>query len=339
MTPNLKKEPTTVVFQGLEAGLRMFRWVVVVLLILFLVSGIQNVPPDQIGLLLRFGKLNGTTRADQVKQPGLLLALPYPIDDVTQVPVKQEGEVVIKDAWKEMEDSPALDAINPIAEGYCLTGDQNIIQTQVVVKYRIADPVAFRLYVEEPEVILHDVVLASLTRTIAGWKVDDVLRLQRTQGEAGPSVESLSATVWNRAQQRLDELDCGVTISALEFKEIYPPRHVIKEFRAVQSAKIEMETKRRDAEGFAAREVLKGESERNRLVREAEAYENTSKARASAEYSVFEQLCAEYRKNSALVWNRIYLETMEQVLKSVGRLDFVSPEDRVILSNQEESSE
>ena len=77
----------------------------------------------------------------------------------------------------------------------------------------------------------------------------------------------------------------------------------------------------------------------NRLIREAEAYESSLKARASAEKSMFENLYAEYRKSPALVWNRIYLETVEQILKSVGRLNLVSPEDRVILSDKEDASE
>ena len=237
-----REQSTPAVFQGLEAGLKMFRWVVLVLLVLFCFSGIEEIEPDQVGLLLRFGKLQGATPAAQVREPGLLLALPYPIDRVVQVPAKQEGEVVIKEVWKEIGEFAALDVIPPTLEGYCLTGDQNVIQTQVVAKYKITNPVAFQLRTVDPEAILHDLVLASVTQMVAAWEVDDALRLQRTDPRASGSMESLVALVWGRAQQRLDDLDCGLTISALEFNQIHPPRHVIAEFRDVQSAKIEMET-------------------------------------------------------------------------------------------------
>lgn len=320
-----------IVFEGLRAGLRMFRWVMLLLFVFFWFSGIQEVDPDQIGLLLRFGRLQGSTPAAQVHEPGLLLALPYPIDRVLQVPAKQEGEVVINEVWKGIEDTAGLDRIDPVLEGYCLTGDQNIVQVQVVVKYRISDPVAFQLRTLDPPAILHDVVLASLTQAISGWSVNDVLRFQRETPSRPGQTEGLAATVWSRAQQRLDRLDCGMTISAMEFKQLHPPRHVIAEFRDVQSAQIDVETKKREAEGFASREIPKAQAERNRLIQAAAAYENTLQARAMEEYSVFEQLYSEYRKNPDLVRNRIYLEMLEQVLTSAGKVDFVSPGDRVIL--------
>lgn len=328
-----RKQTLPTVFQGLQAGLRMFRWVMLLLLVLFCFSGIQEVEPDQVGLLLRFGKLQGANRAAQVHEPGLLLALPYPIDRVLQVPAKQEGEVLIKEVWKGIEETGAQDRIDPLLEGYCLTGDQNIVQAQVVVKYRISDPVSFQLATADPPAILHDVVLAALTQTIAGWNVNDVLRLQRQDPRPPGRAESLADSVRHCAQQRLDRLDCGVTIAALEFKQLHPPRHVIADFRDVQSAQIDVETKKREAEGFAFRERPKAEAERNRLIQEAAAVRNTLHARAMEEYSVFEQLYSEYQKHPELVRDRIYLETVEEAFARVGKLNFVSPDDRVILDD------
>lgn len=319
------------VFEGLEAGLRVFRWVMLLLFVLFCVSGIQEVDPDQVGLLLRFGRLYGKSPATQVHEPGLLLALPYPIDKVIQVPAKQEGEVMIREVWSGIEDKGSLDRIDPLLEGYCLTGDQNIVQAQVVVKYRISDPVAFRLRTADPPAILHDIVLASLTQAISGWRVDDVLRFQRGLSPGTDQIEDLAATVSSQSQRRLDSLNCGMTISALEFQQLHPPRHVIAEFRDVQSAEIDVQTQKREAEGFASRELPKAQSERNGLIQAAAAYQNTLKARAMEEFSVFEQLHLEYRNNPDLVRNRIYLETLEQVLATVGKVDFISQEDRVIL--------
>ncbi len=328
-----KAKTLPTVFQGLQAGLRMFRWVMLLLFVLFWFSGIQEVEPNQVGLLLRFGKLQGAQPAAQVHEPGLLLALPYPIDRVIQVPAKQEGEVLINEVWKGLEETGARDRIDPLLEGYCLTGDQNIVQAQAVVKYRISDPVPFQLATRDPSAILHDVVLAALTQTVAGWTVNDVLRLQRQDPRTPGRAEGLADSVRNRAQQRLDRLDCGLTISALEFKQLHPPRHVMAEFRDVQSAQIDVETKRREAEGFAFRELPQAEAERNQLVQQAAAYQNSLNARAREECSVFEQLFGEYRKHPGLVRNRIYLETVEEVLAKVGKLDFLSPDDRVILDD------
>lgn len=322
---------TPPVMEGLRAGLRMFRWVMLLLCVLFWFSGIQEVEPDQVGLLLRFGRLVGANPAAQVHEPGLLLALPFPIDEVIQVPAKQEGEVIINEVWKDIEGGATVDRIDPVLEGYCLTGDQNIVQAQLVVKYRISDPIAFRLGTADPPALLHDIVLAALTQVVSGWRVDDVLRLQSDAAAETGGPEGLAAAVRRVAQHRLDRLDCGLTLSAMEFKQLQPPRHVIAAFRDVQSAQIDVETQKREAEGFAAREVPKAEAEKNSLVQTAAAYHNTLHGRATEEYSVFEKLHGEFQKNPDLVRNRIYLETLEYVLSNVGKVDLVSPDDRVIL--------
>ena len=365
------------IFQGLDAGLKMFRWVVLVLLAFFFASGITMVQPKNIALVLRFGKLEGKTPATQIKQPGLLLALPYPVDRVVQVPIREEGEVTTEEVWKSLDTKEKVKKllINPIKEGYCLTGDQNIIQAKITVKYKISDPVAFQLWVDKPDAMVTDTVLASLTQTVSSWKVNDVIRLQRLNGKpkeaasdksgeskealekeadataatttGSPktsttpsqpkkdSTESLARLVWSGAQKRLDQLNIGVTITALEFKEIHPPRHVISWFREVQSEKIGMTTKKREAEGTAHQEIKFGEQTRNAFEQEARAYKSALTARAQAELSVFERVHAEYVKNPELVLRRLYLETLEVVLINVGKLDFLDQGTRVIFSGSE----
>ncbi len=328
-------KPVPVVFQGLEAGMKMFRWIMAVLLILFFLSGIQKVTSGNVGLLMRFGRLLGSSPATQVRQPGLVLALPYPIDHLVEVPVKQEGEVTITDVWKDIKDLAALNKIDPIMEGYCLTGDQNIIQTKVVVKYRITDPIRFRLRMDNPKGILSNVVQAALVRTVAGYKVNDVLRLRQGDQETSDTTGNLAGTVKSRAQERLDELDSGMKISALEFKEMHPPRHVVAEFLDVQNAAIEMRTRKSEAEGVVAGKIPAAQAESNRMVQAATAYRNSAVSKAKAELSVFEQIHGEYIKHPGLVWQRIFMETFEQIIQNVGKLRFVAPGTRVIVSDVE----
>jgi membrane protease subunit HflK len=372
MTP--KRKTADVVFQGLEAGLRMFRWVVVILLVLFLVSGITKIEPDSVGLMLRFGELQGASPGERVRQPGLLLALPFPIDEVKTVPGKdKEGEVLIDEVWKEITQDVTTDTIDPVLEGYCLTADQNILQAKIAVKYKVSDPVAFELWMDknDREALLRDVVLAALVQTVAAWTMDDALRLQRSPGddEEGAELETAAAgeletaasgdaeiadtaesdrnqspkerlaqTVWRRAQQRLDALaargeskGCGMTISALEFEEAHPPRHVVAEFQRVQDAKITKETLRQQAIAFANREVPNAEAKKNNMVQSAKAYKDALLATANADVSEFEQLCEQYWRNPAFEWKRIYQEAIEHVLGNVKRHRFVSPGTQVII--------
>ncbi len=324
-----RRNSTPVIFQGLQVGLKMFRWVVILMLLLFLGSGITQVESESVGLQLRFGRLMGPPH-----EPGLVPALPFPIDEVIQVPTRQEGEVVVDELWRKSGEGAGQNKIDPTVEGYCLTGDQNIVQARIVAKYRIVDPIRFQLWFTTPEKLLRDVVMAATNHTIAQWRVDDVLRLQRSLGDATDVTESLAETVRQRAQERLDALNIGLRLLAIEFNEMSPPRHVVTAFRDVQSAKIEIETAQREAEGFRAGEIPKAETATNRMIQEATAYRSSALAEAEAELAVFRELYVEYQKYPELVGQRIFMETLEAVMEGAGQLRFVTPHTRVIVSDQ-----
>ncbi len=331
-----QKQP--IVLEAFAAALSWFRWVALALLALYLLSGITVVQPGEVVLVLRLGKLQGDTPEEQVRRPGLLWALPEPFDRILRVPVKEEGEVVIQDLWKSLTDSGrAMDVIDPLKEGYCLTGDQNILQPRLVAKYRIHDPVAFALRVEDPRGVVHDAVMTAATEAIAGWHVDDALRLRDEQTQ-----ESLAPVVQRGAQARLDGIPCGLVLSALEFKEIHPPRHLRAEFEKVQSARVEKNTRRREAEGFAAQEIPRAEAERNRLIQEARANGSILRARATAEVSVFTTLHGEYHRQPELARQRIYREALQVVMSQVGKRYLLPPQTRpgdvrIFISEQETS--
>ncbi|MBL6704889.1 MAG: protease modulator HflK [Planctomycetaceae bacterium] len=338
-TPRLKPAPRrqpTALASGFAAAASTIRWLTLLLVALFAASGITFVEPGEVALVLRLGRLTGVTPAERVHQPGLLLALPYPIDEVIRVPVKREGELIIEDLWKALSEPSGTDSINPLKEGYLLTGDQNLIQTRLTVKYRIEDPVAFHFASFEPERVLRDVVTSSLSRVASSWNVDEVLRQQRSIDDAADdggvlASSSLSQAAMRIAQQNLEALRTGLKISALEFTEMHPPRHVVAEFQRVQSEKIAIETLKREAEGFAAREIPQAQAERTRLISQALAFTNALTANAQSEASVFEQLVGQHRINPRLVEQRLYQETLEEVFPGIGRIQYVPPDTRLIL--------
>lgn len=335
-----RKKSGKVLFQGLESGMKLFRWAVWVLVVLFWVSGIQNVQPTNVGLLTRFGKLLPNSVQSPVREPGLVLALPYPIDQLIQVPKGQEQRLEVSEVWAALDLPVKNNKIDPILEGYCLTGDNNIVQTRMVVKYVIVDPVAYEFKISDASTMVHDMTLAALTETIAEWKVDEVLQLQRRPaGESGGSVlqtEKLDAAVARRTQARLDAVESGIRVNVVEFVAMHYPRHVNKEFENVQTTRIANETSKRRAEEFAGTERFRSESLRTMKVDEARAREHQLISEAMAEKESFMPLYEEYQKAPALAWQRIYMEAMEQVWKNVGRLDFVPANSRIILTDEQE---
>ncbi|TWU11724.1 Modulator of FtsH protease HflK [Symmachiella macrocystis] len=314
--------------EGVRAGSKMIGWLALGLFALFWCSGITTIGPGEVGLVLRCGRLTGSSPVDQVQQSGLLLALPYPIDEVIRVPVKQEREIVINALRSELNNPGAMTGQG--LPGYALSGNQNIVEADITLKYRISDPIAYTFSNREPERILRDAVIGAAAELIAQWKVDDVLRLQR-QTELGP--EKLAHVVLVDAQALIDSMNLGVELTAVEFREIQPPAEVADAFQAVQSERIAIETKKRDAEGYAARIVPAAEAESNSLIQQATRRATDQRTRAEEEVELFNRVHGEYVRNPGLVWNRLHLETIEGLMRDGGQFQFVDSGTRLVLTS------
>ena len=125
-------------------------------------------------------------------------------------------------------------------------------------------------------------------------------------------------------------------ISALEFTDVHPPRHVNAEFQRAQSAQIDMEAMTRKARGDAEQMRSQAESTQNKLIQEANAYRETLDGQVRAELAEFLDLYKEYEKSPALVWQRMLIETPEAILRNVGSIHFVAPGTRVILDGEKQ---
>ena len=333
-----------IVLKVFRRAFRWLRWIAVLLIVVFLGSGVTKVQHNEVALVLRLGRLVGATRAEQIRQPGPLFCLPYPVDQIIRVPVKEIRELKIESLWRPLsgqgsttqwtEDDQSYpppidegleenssyaeevpyeyqsggDTIDPLEEGYCLTGDRNVIQPRVVVKYHISDPIAYALRTHTPEDTCRTFLVKALTQSVAEMSVDTVL----AEGK-----KRLAHTVKQRTQAWLEETECGISIDNIEFKELVPPRHVIREFQAVTSAYIERETKIKKAQAYRAREIPAAEAQRDRMIREAEGYRSELMAKAKGEVTAFTGLLEQYRKSPEVVRTRLFRESMEVILGQV----------------------
>ncbi|MFC1474733.1 FtsH protease activity modulator HflK [bacterium] len=308
--------------ESLDTGFRFLRWIVLVVVVVYLFSNTSVIKSDEVAMVLRFGRLVGNNPGEQVRRPGLLFALPRPIDKVVRVRIKRIYELEIQDLHKKqitfstgeksMSESLAFsgDGIDPEYEGYCLTGDKNVVQAYIVVKYQIDDPIAFAFRQEEPEKTLRDAMMAAMTRSVGEMTVDSVL----TEGK-----KQLATIVTNRAQASLDGIQSGLTIQSVEFNELVPSRYVMQDFKNVQNAYIDKETKTKEAQRYKEEELPKAEAEKEALLREADAYSAETLSKARGEADAFRNLVTEYRKNPKVVRERIYREAMEGTIGWSGR--------------------
>ena len=225
-------EPNHPLVQGLASAVRLLKFGGLLAVLLVAVSGVTVIKPDEVALRLRFGRLTGQTAADQVHPPGLLISFPYLVDEIVRVPGPKRVLELRVDALKA-KSALAFDGVDITRDGYAITGDNNLVQPEVLVKYQIVDPVRWALRANDPETVVHDAVVSALTRSITEIGVDEVL----TSGK-----RALTQIAKRRAQARLDESGTWVRLTAIEFSSLQPPAQVARFFDDVQKAVTEVKT-------------------------------------------------------------------------------------------------
>ncbi|MEM6794668.1 MAG: FtsH protease activity modulator HflK [Acidobacteriota bacterium] len=307
--------------------IRNAQWPLALLFIAYLFSGITAVKPDEVALVLRFGRIVGNSPGEQIHDPGLLWALPRPLDEVVRVPVGKVHEVEIADLWpgpaqlrrSSLFDSPIAEqdqGIDPEREGYCLTGDRNIVQVYLLARYRVLDPIAYALFQQDPHALLRDVVQAEAVQATGRESIDAVLSEER---------KVLGHTVRDGAQARLDAVQAGLELIAVEIADFSPPPDVIPAFVDVNTAYIESYQTFVEAQRYRQTELPKAESDRDEMLAEARIYAANLMADARGDAQAFEALAAEYQKNPRVVVDRLYIEGIEKVFSKAGRRKFVHP--------------
>ncbi len=309
------------VLRSLETGLAYMRWGLLLLVVGYLLSGLVVVRSDEVAVVLRFGALAGGTSATAVRHSGLHFTFPKPIDEVLRVKVEKVYELEIYDLHYRRPDNDRASrsrrkTIDPVQEGYALTGDHNVVQVDLVARYQVNDPVAFALHQAQPESLLRDAIMAATVRTMGEVEVDSVLSEGRSR---------FVILVVQRAQDRLDKALSGLSVVSLEVTDLTPPRQVQEEFEQVQNAFIDMETQLKEAQKLREEELPLAEASRDKALREAEAYSAVTLGQARGDASMWRDLYAEYTRNPSVVRERLYREGIEVSLPQSGRLRFVPP--------------
>jgi modulator of FtsH protease HflK len=302
----------------LDGAWQRMHWWVATMAVLYALSGITIVRSDEVALILRWGRLVGATPALQEHGPGLLWALPRPMDQVVRVQVKHVWEVPVYTladtlANDEPTESTTLD---PLTQGYALTGDHNIVQVVMVARYRVRNPAEYAFSGPKPENVLRTEVTAAMVRSLGEMGVDRVLSDGR---------KTLIATSARRAQAGLDAAHSGLELSSLELTALAPPQALAKDFDAVQSAFIGAETRKKEAQAFAETAIPQAQAETDRTLQSARGSADTALARATGESGAFLALNREYKANPAVVRERLYRDAVGRALGGAGKVQWVPP--------------
>jgi membrane protease subunit HflK len=300
-----------------DAAWQRMHWWIAVMAILYVCSGITIVRGDEVAVVLRWGRLVGDTPALQEHGPGLLFAFPRPIDRVVRVQAKHVSEetIVALTDQSPNEDVGLLATLNPLTQGYALTGDQNIVHAEVVARYRIRDVAEWAFYGPKADDVLRLEVTAAMVRSLGEVGVDRVLSDGR---------KDLIAAATRRAQAGLDRAHSGLELASLELTRLAPPLAVAVDFESVQSAFIATDTKKKDAQAYAETVVPRAQARADAQLQAARADTASALAVATGDASAFAALEHEYRDNPAVVRERLYRDAIDRAL-SVARVRWVPP--------------
>jgi modulator of FtsH protease HflK len=287
---------------GTGAGIAI---VIIAILVIWLASGFYRVLPDEVGIVLRFGAYNRTT------QPGLNYHLPSPIESVLTPSVTRVNRTEIGYRSGETEAGREAAARQVPEEALMLTGDENIVDINFTVFWVIKDAKAYLFNIRDPELTVKSASESAMREVIGETPIAQALAEGRAKIEA--STQTLLQSI-------LDSYGSGIEITQLQLQRVDPPAEVIDAFRDVQAALADRARLRNEAETYRNGIIPGARGDAVQIEQQAEAYRLATVARAQGDAARFLSVYHAFKVAQDVTLERLYLETMEEVLKNSNKV-------------------
>ena len=269
-------------------------------LALWLFTGTYMVGPDEIGVVRTFGEYT------RVAQSGLNYHFPYPIEQVNTPAVTEVKRIEI--GFRTLRNGQYRSVEK---ESLMLTGDENIVDAEMIVQYKIKDPVKYLFRIVEPELTVREAAEASLRTVVGRNKIDETLTTGKFKIQEETKIQ---------LQLILDKYDSGIHVVAVQLQDVSPPKEVIGAFKDVASAKEDKNRMINQAEGYRNNVIPKARGEAEAMIRDAEGFKQARIKRSEGDAVKFTTILREYRKAKSITQKRLYLETMERVLPGIEKI-------------------
>lgn len=293
----------------MPGGFSSFKGILLVVLgaaVLWLATGFFRVQPNQQAIQLVFGKPYG-----KPVEPGLHYNLPSPVGNVVVVNVQDQRRVVIGQRGNQVA-APYSRGPRPTStENLMLTGDENIVDIEFAVLWQVRDVFKFAFDVRNPEENVRAGAEAAMREVIGKSN------LQYAQTEGRSRIEQDTKDL---LQKMLDEYGLGVRISQIQLLRVDPPDEVIAAFRDVQAARADKEKSINEANTYRNQVLPRAKGEAESIVQRSEAYKAQTVARANGDAQRFIQVYEQWAKAKDITTERLYLDTMEEVLRNVNKV-------------------
>jgi modulator of FtsH protease HflK len=294
------------VLPGGNLGSKGFALIALAAIAIWGFSGFFRVEPDELGVVLRFGKYVRDAR------PGLNYHLPYPVESVLTPKVTQVKRIDI--GMRLVEDLRRGTTMRNVPEeSLMLTGDENIVDVDFSVFWLVKTNGAsdYLFNIQSPEGTVKAVAESAMREVIGRNNIQPILTGARQQ---------IEAEVHDIMQKTLDKYGAGVQVSQVQLQKVDPPAQVIDSFRDVQAARSDAERAQNEAQTYANRRIPEARGQAAQVTQAAEAYREQTVAEATGQTARFVKVYEEYKKAPDVTRQRLYLETMERVLGGTDKV-------------------
>lgn len=288
--------------------------IVIILIILWFASGIYIVSPNQVGVVKRFGKIA------RITPPGPHYHLPYPIETVLKPAVAKVRRLEI--GFRTISvGPPARYRIIP-EEALMLTGDENIVSVEFIVQYKIKDPVDYLFNVKNIPKTVKDAAEAAMREIVGKSSIDEVLTTGKLR---------IQQDTKKLLQSVLDKYQAGVSVVTVQLQDVHPPQQVVDAFKDVASAKEDMNKFINEAKAYRNDIIPKAKGQAAEIINQAMAYKETKIKMAQGEMARFLSRLKAYKMAPRITRERMYLETIEEILAKTQEIIVPEKVEKIIL--------
>jgi membrane protease subunit HflK len=294
------------VLPGGNLGGRGFALLTLGAVVLWGVSGFFRVEPDELGVVLRFGKYVREV------QPGLNYHLPYPIETALTPKALRVNKIDV--GMRVVDDARRGTQVRDVPEeSLMLTGDENIVDVDFSVLWKVKPSGVgdYLFNIQNPEGTVKAVAESAMREVVGRSNIQPILTGAR---------QNIESAVQELMQKTLDEYGAGIVIQQVQLQKVDPPTQVIDSFRDVQAARADLERAQNEAQTYANRVVPEARGKVAQILQNAEAYREQTVAEATGQTSRYNQIYEEYRKAPDVTRQRMYLETMERLLGGTDKI-------------------
>lgn len=276
---------------------------ILVALGVWVASGVYRVQPGEQGVRLLFGKAQ-----QDIAEPGLHIWYPAPIGEVMTPDVQRVNTITIGYRGSADRSSVQRDVKH---ESLMLTGDQNVIDIDFVVQWRIKNAVNYLFQLSDPQGTIKIAAESALREVIGQTNLEEALTVRR---------QIIENTTQKLLQKILDSYNAGVLVAQIKLQKVDPPQEVIDAFNDVQRARQDQERLVNEALAYKNDVVPRAKGKAEQIVAEAKAYKEQVTKDAEGEAARFTSVYNTYKNAKDITERRLFLERMQQVLRDSNKV-------------------